>query len=54
MGHEPVGRTLGADFFGCLAKGERLALREDIREQHVVLLAQRIERLREGNEIAGD
>ena len=54
MGHEPVGRTLGADFFGCLAKGERFTLSENVREQHVMLFAQRVQRLTEGNEIAGD
>src|SRR5215472_10701295 len=38
VGHEPVGRTLGADFLWRLAEGKCFALREYVGEQHVVLL----------------
>src|SRR5262245_63858218 len=54
MRYEPVRHTLGLDLVARLAEGERLALGEYVREQQVVLLAQRIEGLGEGDEIAVD
>ena len=51
---EPVGCPLGLHLLGRLAERERLGLREDVGQQHVVLLAQRIERLRERDEVARD
>ena len=53
VGHKPIGRSFAADLLSRLAKGERLALGEDVRQQHVVLLAQGIERLTEGDKVAG-
>src|SRR6516165_219611 len=54
VGHEPVRRSLGADFLWSLAEGECLALGEDVCKQHVMLLAHRVQRLGEGDEVAGD
>src|SRR5207253_9567766 len=54
LGDEPVGRALGAASLWRLASGARVALREHIRQQHVVLLAQRVQRLAERNEVARD
>src|SRR6516165_504876 len=54
VGHEPVRRSLGADFLWRLAEGERLALGEDVCKQHVMLLAHRVQRLGEGDEVAED
>ena len=54
MRHEPVGRAFGFDLLGRLAEGERLGLREDVRHQHVVMAAERVERFDEGDEVAGD
>ena len=52
--HEPVGRALGMNFLWSLTKSERFALRENVGEQHVMLLTQRVQRLAEGDEVAGD
>ena len=52
--HQPVGRALGLDFLGRLAEGQRLGLGEDVGQQDVVVPAERIERLAEGDEVAGD
>src|SRR3990172_2438008 len=54
VGHEPLRRPLGPDLLGRLPEGQRLGLREDVREEHVVLPAERTEGLRERDEIAGD
>ena len=43
MGHEPVRGAFVLDLFCRLAEGKRLRLGEDIREQYIVLLANRIE-----------
>ena len=43
MGNQPVGRALGLDLLGGLAERERLGLREDIGQQHVVMTAERIQ-----------
>ena len=50
--HEPVGRAFGLDLLGRLAERQRFGLREDVRQQHVVMPAERIERLAEGDEVA--
>ena len=39
---------------GGLAEGQRLRLGEDVGEQHVVMLAERVEGLGEGDEVARD
>ena len=39
---------------GGLAEGQRFGLGEDVGQQHVVMPAERVERLREGDEVAGD
>ena len=57
--HHPVrddrlGRPLLPDLLGRLAEGERLGLCEDVRHQQVVVVAERIERVHEADEVAGD
>ena len=52
--HQPVRRALGLDFLGRLAEGQRLGLGEDVRQEHVVVPAQRVERLDEGDEVTRD
>jgi len=42
---EPFGRALGADLLGGLAEGECLGLGEDVGHQHVVVAAERVQRL---------
>src|SRR5437879_8968651 len=54
VGHEPIGRALSFHFVGRLAEGQRLGLGEDIGQEHVVMAAERIEWLCEGDEVAGD
>jgi hypothetical protein len=53
-GHEPFGRAFGLDLLGGLAEGQRLGLGEDVGHQHVVVAAERVERLAEADEVAGD
>src|SRR5262249_2833791 len=54
MRHEPVGRALGLDLLRRLAEGERLALGEDVGDEHVVMASERIERLVKRDEVARD
>src|SRR5215469_11797698 len=54
MRHEPVLRAFGFDLFHRLTERERLALRKNIGEQHVVMPAERVQRLCKGNEVAGN
>src|SRR4051812_41690092 len=54
MWNEPISRPLCLCFVSRLAEGERFALRKDVREQHVVLLAKLVERLVKADEIAGN
>src|SRR5262245_28176850 len=54
MRRQPVGRTLGLHLGGGLAEGKGFGLREDIREQHVMMAAQRGQGLDEADEIARD
>src|SRR5204862_5914070 len=51
MRNEPVGRSLLAHLLGRLAEGERLRLREDVRHQEVVMVADRVERSSEADEV---
>ena len=45
MRDEPVRRAFGLHLLRGLAKGQCLRLRENIRQQHVVMTAERIQRL---------
>ncbi len=49
-----VGRTLCAHLGLGLAERERLGLREDVRHEDVVVVAERIERLRESDQVDRD
>ncbi len=51
MRHEPVRRALGLDLLGRLAEGQRLGLGEDVRQEHVVVPAEGVERLAERDEV---
>src|SRR6266478_3417127 len=44
MRNDGVGGALGLDLLARLAEGERLALREDVGEQYVVVPAERVQR----------
>src|SRR5215813_9026513 len=52
--HQPLRRALSLDFLGRLTEGQRLGLGEDVRQEDVVMPAQRIERLAKGDEVTGD
>ena len=52
VGHEPIRRAFRLDLLGCLAEGQRLGLGEHIRQENVVVPAERIERLAERDEVA--
>ena len=52
--HKPIRRALRLHLLRRLAERQRLALREDVGQQHVVMAAQRIERLAKGDEVAGN
>ena len=52
--NEPLRRPFGLDFFGRLAERQRFGLREDVGQEHLVVAAQRIERLDKRDEVAGD
>src|SRR4029450_11298788 len=52
--HQPIRRALGLDFLGCFTEGQRLGLGEDVRQEYVVVPAQRIERLEKGDEVTWD
>ena len=54
MRHQPVRRAFRLDLLGRLAERQRFGLREDIGHQHVVMPAERVERLAERDEVAGD
>ena len=51
---EPGRRAFGLDLGRRLAEGQGLGLGEDVGHQQVVMPAQRVERLREADEVAGD
>src|SRR5262249_13758325 len=50
--HEPVRRPLGPDRLRRPAEGQRLGLREDVREQHVVMSPEGVLRPGERDEVA--
>src|SRR5271165_2343071 len=52
--YQPVRRTLRFHLLRSFSESQRFGLRADIRQQHVVVPAQRIERFAEGDEVAGD
>src|SRR5437870_3511863 len=54
MGYEPIRRALHLDLLPCLAEGQRLSLSEDVRQEHVVVAAELVERSAERDEVTGD
>ena len=54
VGHEPIRRALSFDLLGRLTEGQRFGLSEDVRQKHVMMSAERIERLVEGDEVTRD
>src|SRR5882672_3935341 len=54
MGNKAVRRALGLDLLPRLAEGQRLGLREHVRQQHVVVPAERIQSVAECDEVTGD
>src|SRR5260370_37283650 len=54
MRHQPVWSAFGLDLLGSFAERQRLALGEDVGEQHVVMTAEWIERVVKRDEIARD
>jgi len=52
MRHQPARRSFGFDLRLRLAKRQRFGLREQIRHQQVMLMAKRIQRLAEADEVA--
>ena len=54
VGHEPIRRALGLHLLGRLAEGQRFGLGEDVGQEHVVVPAQGVERLDEGDEVTGN
>ena len=54
VGDEPVWRSLGFDLLRSLSERQRLGLGEDVCQKHVMLAAEGIERLHEGDEVTRD
>ncbi len=54
MRHQPVRCAFGFDLLRRLAKGKRLGLREDVGHQQVMMVAERVQRLEESEEVARD
>ena len=54
MWHKPIRRALSLHLLGSFAKGQCLGLGENIRQQHVVMVSQQVERLYECDEVAGN
>src|SRR5262245_20218614 len=52
MGHEPIGRAFRLNLIGGFAESQRLRLRKDVGDQHIVMPAQWIERPGESDEVA--
>src|SRR5215831_6607097 len=50
--HEPIRCALILYLLGRLSESQRLSLCEDIRQQHIVMLTKRVERLAERDEVA--
>src|SRR5271163_4162136 len=51
---QPVRRAFFLHLFRRLAEREGFGLRENVREEHVVVMADGIQRMREGNKVARD
>src|SRR5213078_3753385 len=51
MRNETVGRALGLDLLARLAEGQRLRLRKHVGHQHVVLATERVQGVRERDEV---
>src|SRR5215468_8434031 len=49
--HEPIRHTLRFCLLGSLAERQRFGLCEDIGDEHVMMAAERIARLREGDKV---
>src|SRR5207249_2492783 len=54
VGYEPIRRALGLDLLGRLPERQRLSLGEDVRQEHVVMSAELVERLTKRDEVTGD
>src|SRR5271157_6453704 len=54
VAHEPIRRALGFYFLRSFAKGQRLSLGKDIRQEHVVVPPQGVERMAEADKATGD
>ena len=54
MRHQPARRSFGFDLRFRLAERQRFGLREQVRHQQVVMIAKRIQRLAEADEVAGN
>src|SRR5258708_33271396 len=50
---EPIGHAFGLDLLARFAEGERLGLCKYVGQQHIVMSAELVERLGEGDEVAG-
>ena len=54
VGHEPIRRALGFYLLGRLAESQRFTLGKDIGQEDVMVPAQGVKRLAEGDEVTGD
>src|ERR1700719_1259767 len=54
MGDEPLGSAFCLNLFSNLAECQRLGLRANVGNQHIVVAANWVERLRKSDEVAGD
>src|SRR6266404_3249456 len=54
VGNEPLGCAFGLHLLRSLAECQCLGLRTDVGNQHIVVAAKRVERLRKSDEVAGD
>ena len=51
---QPIRSALSFDLLGRFSEGQRFGLGKDVCQEHVVLAAERIERLLEGDKVARD
>src|SRR5467141_3293507 len=54
VGNEPLGSAFCLHLFSSLAECQCLGLRANVGNQHIVVAAKRVERLRKSDEVAGD
>ena len=54
MGNEAIRRALRLDLLARLTEGQRLGLREHVRQQEVVVPTERVQGVAEGDEVTGD